>query len=114
LAADCLFCRIVAGEIPADVVHRAEGFMAFRDIAPKAPVHILVIPERHVVSLDEVEGLDEVERARMLPFIAEVAERAGLLESGYRVTTNTGPDALQSVFHLHWHVLGGTRLSSSM
>ena len=114
MAADCLFCRIVAGEIPADVVHRAEGFLAFRDIAPKAPVHILVIPERHVASLDEVEGLDEGERARMLPFIAEVAERAGLLESGYRVTTNTGPDAVQSVFHLHWHVLGGTRLSSSM
>jgi histidine triad (HIT) family protein len=114
LAADCLFCRIVAGEIPAEVVHRADGFMAFRDIAPKAPVHILVIPEHHVASLDEVEGLDEGERARMLSFIAEVAERAGLLESGYRVTTNTGPDALQSVFHLHWHVLGGTRLSSSM
>ena len=114
MAADCLVCRIVAGEIPADVVHRAEGFLAFRDIAPKAPVHILVIPERHVASLDEVEGLDEGERARMLAFIAEVAERAGLIECGYRVTTNTGPDALQSVFHLHWHVLGGTRLSSSM
>lgn len=110
----CLFCRIVRGEIPADVVHRADGFVAFRDIAPKAPVHVLVIPERHVASMDEVGGLSTDERAEMLSFIAEVARREGLVDEGYRVTTNHGPNALQSVFHLHWHVMGGARLSHSM
>lgn len=114
MADDCLFCAIVRGDIPADVAHRAEGFVAFRDIAPKAPVHVLVIPERHVSSLSEVDGLGADERSRMLTFIAEVAEREGLVESGYRVTTNHGPDALQSVFHLHWHVMGGATLSHSM
>jgi histidine triad (HIT) family protein len=111
---DCIFCRIVAGEIPATVVRRDDRFLAFRDIAPKAPVHLLVIPVRHVESLTEIGGLDEAERAAMLPFIAGVASEAGLDESGYRVTTNHGPDSRQSVFHLHWHVMGGARLSESM
>ncbi len=111
---DCLFCRIVRGEIPAEVVHRAAGFVAFRDIAPKAPVHVLVIPERHVASMDQVGGLAAEERSEMLLFIAEVARREGLVDTGYRVTANHGPDALQSVFHLHWHVMGGATLSHSM
>ena len=111
---DCLFCGIVAGDIPADVVHRADGFVAFRDIAPKAPSHILVVPERHVASMSDVHGLSPDERSGMLLFISEVARREGLEESGYRVTTNHGPDALQSVFHLHWHVMGGRTLSQSM
>ncbi|MGD9694416.1 MAG: histidine triad nucleotide-binding protein [Thermoleophilia bacterium] len=111
---DCLFCRIVAGEIPADVVARDERFVAFRDIAPKAPVHLLVIPVRHVPSVVAVDGLDEADRAAMLPFVAAVAHEAGLDEGGYRVTTNHGPDARQSVFHLHWHILGGAPLSESM
>jgi histidine triad (HIT) family protein len=110
----CIFCAIVAGEIPADVVHRADGFLAFRDIAPKAPIHVLVVPERHVGSMSEVDGLTPEERSEMLLFIAEVARIAGLEEGGYRVTTNHGPHALQSVFHLHWHVLGGATLSQSM
>ena len=111
---DCLFCRIVAGEIPADVVARDDDFLAFRDISPKAPVHVLVIPRRHVESLSGVDGLDDRERAAMLPFIVGVARDAGLEDSGYRVTTNHGPDARQSVFHLHWHVMGGGLLSESM
>jgi histidine triad (HIT) family protein len=111
---ECLFCRIVAGEIPAQVVLRRDGFVAFRDIAPKAPVHVLVVPERHVSSLDEAHGLTDEERALMPIVIADVARGEGIVESGYRVTTNHGPDALQSVFHLHWHVLGGERLSASM
>jgi histidine triad (HIT) family protein len=111
---DCLFCRIVAGEIPASVVNRGDGFLAFEDIAPKAPVHLLVIPERHVDSIAGVTGLDRDERAAMMPFVAAVASDAGLDDSGYRVTTNHGPDARQSVPHLHWHVMGGTRLSDTM
>ncbi len=111
---DCLFCRIVAGEIAADVVRRDNGMLAFRDIQPKAPVHVLVIPERHVGSIAAVDGLTLEEQGRMLTFVAEVAEQEGIMHSGYRVTTNHGPDALQSVFHLHWHVMGGARLSESM
>lgn len=111
---DCLFCRIVADEIPATVVGRGDGFLAFEDIAPKAPVHLLVIPVRHVNSIAGVAGLGDDERAAMLPFIAAVAAEAGLDDSGYRVTTNHGPDARQSVPHLHWHVMGGTRLSDTM
>lgn len=110
----CLFCAIVAGEVPAGVVARDDDFVAFADIAPKAPVHLLVIPARHVDSIAGVAALGERERAGMLPFIARVASAAGLDGSGYRVTTNHGADARQSVHHLHWHVMGGERLSESM
>lgn len=111
---DCLFCRIAAGDVPAEEVDRGDGFVAFRDIAPKAPVHVLVIPERHVASVADADGLPDAQRAAMLPFIARVARGLGLEEGGYRVTTNHGPDARQSVFHLHWHIMGGERLSESM
>ena len=90
MADECIFCAIVAGDIPADVVHRADGFLAFRDIAPKAPTHLLVIPERHVTSMSDVGGLTAEERSEMLLFIAEVARLAGLETGGYRVTTNHG------------------------
>jgi histidine triad (HIT) family protein len=110
----CLFCRIVAGEIPVTIEARDGGFLAFHDIAPKSPVHVLVIPERHVHSIAGVDGLSEAERAGMLSFIAEVARGLGLDAGGYRVTTNHGRDARQSVFHLHWHIMGGARLSESM
>lgn len=111
---DCLFCRIVAGEIPADIVARRDGFMAFRDIDPKAPQHVLVIPETHVPSIGGADGLSASERAEMPLFIAEVARLLELEDTGYRVTTNHGADARQSVFHLHWHVMGGAELSASM
>jgi histidine triad (HIT) family protein len=111
---DCVFCRIARSELPADVVARSDGFLAFRDIAPKAPVHLLVIPRRHVESMAGVGGLSEGERADMLAFIAETARGAGLEDTGYRVTTNHGPNSRQSVPHLHWHILGGGLLSESM
>jgi len=111
---DCLFCRIVAGGIPAAIARRDHQFVAFADIAPKSPVHILVVPIRHVDSIAGAAGLGEQERAAMPLFIADVAREAGIEESGYRVTTNHGPDALQSVAHLHWHIMGGTRLSETM
>lgn len=114
MTTDCIFCAIVNGELPAEIIHRADGFVAFNDIAPKAPVHILVVPELHVSSIAEVGLLPEEERAGMLGFVTDVATQAGLDTSGYRVTTNHGPDALQSVRHLHWHILGGTRLSETM
>jgi histidine triad (HIT) family protein len=114
MSRDCLFCGIVAGEVPATVVASDDDFLAFRDIAPKAPVHLLVVPRRHVDSIAGVEGLGERERAAMLPFLARTAREAGLEERGYRLTTNHGPDGRQSVRHLHWHLMGGARLSESM
>lgn len=112
--ADCLFCRIAAGEIPVTVVARDDHNIAFEDISPKAPTHLLVIPVRHVNSIAGVNGLDAAERASLLSFIARVAADAGLDGSGYRVTTNHGEDARQSVHHLHWHIMGGEPLSESM
>lgn len=88
--------------------------MAFRDIAPKAPVHILVVPVEHVPSVAGVAALDQATRAAMLTFLADVARQLGLEDGGYRVTTNHGPDAHQSVHHLHWHIMGGGTLSQSM
>lgn len=114
MADDCLFCSIVAGAIPAEVVRRENGMIAFNDIAPKAPVHVLVVPERHVDSLAGVEGLTPDERAEMLAFIAAVARDHDLERTGYRVTTNHGDDGRQSVHHLHWHVMGGAPLSDTM
>jgi histidine triad (HIT) family protein len=106
---DCLFCRIAAGEIPADVIARSDGALAFRDIAPKAPTHVLVIPTEHVASLAELRT-DTPEGAAMLAELATLANRVAAgdgLDGGYRVVTNVGPDAGQSVPHLHLHVLGG-------
>lgn len=104
----CVFCRIVRGEVPAAVVNRADGFVAIEDIAPKAPVHVLVIPERHLESFREVTAFSEQESKRLLDFVAETAARVGLRD--YRVVVNVGPGAGQTVFHLHWHVLGGRQL----
>jgi histidine triad (HIT) family protein len=92
------------------VVAQDDDFIAFHDVRPLAPVHLLVIPRRHVASLDEAEDLDDSASARALGFIAAAARSAGVAESGYRVITNTGPDAGQEVMHLHWHVIGGTSL----
>jgi histidine triad (HIT) family protein len=110
----CIFCGIAAGDIPAEITHQNDQFIAFRDIAPKAPVHLVIIPRRHVPSLANVAELTEAERAGIMVFLAEVADRAELGEAGYRVVTNHGPNSRQSVFHLHWHVLGGALLSDSM
>ena len=100
-AADCLFCRLFAD---GDHVHRGDGFVAIADIAPQAPVHLLVIPERHVDTFRDVDQFEAGESARMLAFVAETAKLAGLTD--YRVVVNVGPSAGQTVFHLHWHVLG--------
>ena len=107
---DCIFCRIAAGEIPADVVAQDDDFVAFRDVRPLAPVHVLVIPRAHVASLDEAEALERTPRPGRSLFIAATARSAGVAATGYRVITNTGPHAGQEVMHLHWHVIGGTRL----
>ena len=102
---DCIFCQIYRGELPATVVHRAEGFVAIEDINPKADVHVLVIPERHIDTFRDIGVLSEDEAKRMLDFVAETATAAGLDE--YRLMIFCGAGAGQTVFHLHWHILGG-------
>jgi histidine triad (HIT) family protein len=111
MSADCIFCKIAGGAIPADVVHRDEQVTAFRDIQPRAPVHILVIPNRHIASLDEAESVEPATLAALFRAAAAVARQAGVAEGGYRVVVNTGPAAGQSVAHLHLHVLGGREMA---
>ena len=110
--ADCLFCKIVVGEIPAKIVKRSDDALAFRDIDARAPVHVLVIPTRHVAAVRDAHGADgERLLGRLLAFAAEVARDEGLDAEGYRIVTNTGRNAGQSVDHLHLHVLGGRKLT---
>jgi histidine triad (HIT) family protein len=103
----CLFCDIAR---EGAYVHQAKGFVAINDISPQAPVHILVLPEHHVDTFRDVGDFDAKETKRMLEFVAETAANAGLTD--YRVVVNVGPSAGQTVFHLHWHILGGGPASS--
>jgi histidine triad (HIT) family protein len=106
---DCLFCRIAAGEIPADIVFSDDQVVVFRDINPKAPTHVLAIPRRHVPSAAELTDGDGPLLAALFGAMRHVAEEAGL--HGYRIVSNTGAEAGQSVFHLHFHLLAGRSLS---
>jgi histidine triad (HIT) family protein len=110
--ADCLFCKIVAGEIAAKIVKRSADALAFRDIDAKAPVHVLVIPTRHIAAVRDAKGPDgERLLGGLLAFAASVASELGLDGDGYRIVTNTGRSAGQSVDHLHFHVMGGRKMS---
>ncbi|MCY7364867.1 MAG: HIT domain-containing protein [Frankiaceae bacterium] len=108
---DCLFCRIVAGEVPATVVAETERTVAFRDVAPQAPTHVLVVPRDHHAHAAACAAPDPGLLADLLVAAADVARAEGL-EGGYRLLTNTGPDAGQTVHHLHVHVLGGRALGA--
>jgi histidine triad (HIT) family protein len=110
-SADCLFCRIVAGEIPADIVHSSEVAVAFRDLNPQAPVHVLVVPRRHIDNAGVLEPGDAEILAGVFAAARHVAEAEGVAEGGYRLVFNVGEDASNSVPHLHLHVLGGRRLA---
>ena len=107
---DCLFCRIVTGEIPADVVHDGDRVLAFRDVDPQAPTHVLVIPREHHADVAAVADADPALLGEVLQAAVVVADQEGL-DGGYRLVANTGDDGGQSVHHLHVHVLGGRRLS---
>lgn len=107
MAEDCLFCRIASGEQDADVVAEGEAWVAFRDINPQAPTHVLVVPRRHVEDVDALEEADRELAGELLLAAGRVAREEGLAEDGFRVVANTGRRAGQSVFHLHLHVLGG-------
>ncbi len=107
---DCLFCKIAAGEIPADIVLETDDILAFRDIDPQAPTHVLVIPRQHFDNVSDLTRDDKDLAARVLSATAEVAQLE-TLERGYRVVTNVGSDGGQSVRHVHFHVLGGRGLT---
>lgn len=107
---DCIFCKIVAGVAPSKKVYEDDRVVAFWDIAPRAPIHILVIPKQHIRSLDELEQLPVETRAALLDACFKVAKKFNLTERGFRVIANTGLDANQTVPHLHFHVVGGERL----
>ena len=110
---DCLFCKIIAGDIPSAKVYEDEMVYAFRDIAPMAPVHVLIVPKCHLASADEVNGDNSAYVSRIFEVIPEIA-KAECLKDGYRVITNCGEHGCQSVKHLHFHLLGGKQLSAEM
>ena len=108
---NCLFCKIIAGEIPGDFVHKDERCVVIRDINPQAPMHVLVVPREHLDSLDDASQRDEALLGHLLRVAAKIATDQGHGEAGYRTVINTGAGAWQSVFHLHVHLLGGRSLS---
>ena len=110
---DCLFCKIIAGEIPSTKVYEDEYVYAFKDINPQAPVHILVVPKEHIASADDVNSGNSAYVAKIFEAIPEIAKAAGLT-NGYRIVSNCGDDACQSVKHLHFHILGGRKLPENM
>ena len=111
--ADCLFCKIIAGDIPSTKVYEDEYVFAFRDIAPQAPTHILVIPKEHIASVGEITEKNSVYAAKCMEAIAKIAKEEKL-DGGFRVISNCGDDAGQTVHHLHFHILGGKKMSEKM
>ena len=110
---DCLFCKIVAGEIPSTVVLDRENVFAFRDIAPAAPVHVLIVPKRHIDDVRDLSAQDGSVLIEVFQAANEIAATEGIADSGYRLLFNVGPDAGQTVFHLHMHLVGGKPLGGA-
>jgi histidine triad (HIT) family protein len=107
----CVFCKIVAVEIPAEVVHSGDSVLAFRDLKPEAPTHVLLVPKPHVQDLTEIGDDHAGMLAELIQAATHLAEADGVAESGWRLVANVGPDAGQSVFHLHFHLLGGRTMA---
>lgn len=108
---ECLFCRIAAGEIDAAIIERGNGWIAFRDISPRAPTHVLLVPEKHVPTLNDLSAEDDGLVGRMIRGAARIAASEGIAEDGYRLVFNCNAGAGQSVFHVHVHLLGGRPLT---
>ena len=107
---DCVFCKIVSGDIPASVVHQDEEVVAFKDLNPQAPVHLLIVPRKHIASMNEVDDGDREILGRLLLVARDLADREGI-KQGYRLVNNCGLPAGQSVFHIHVHLLGGRAMT---
>ena len=114
MAEGCIFCRIVAGELPADVIYQDEDFLAFRDVAPQAPVHVLIIPRTHITSVAELaEGQEEL-AGRLIIIANELARKEGIAGKGYRLAVNCGSEGGQVVPHMHLHFLGGRQMDATL
>jgi histidine triad (HIT) family protein len=111
---DCLFCKIINGEIPSTVVYRDEQVTAFNDIQPRAPTHVLILPNKHIDSVNHLEAADEPLIGRLFGVARQLAHEKGFAESGYRLIVNTNADGGQTVFHLHVHLLGGQKMKHPM
>ena len=106
---DCIFCKIISGDIPSNKVYEDDQILAFHDIAPQAPVHIIVIPKQHIQSANDINAFNSPIVAKIFEAIPKIADNANL-ENGYRIITNIGEDGCQSVKHMHFHILGGKKL----
>jgi histidine triad (HIT) family protein len=114
MAEECIFCKIVAGEVPSDIVYQDEDFLAFRDVLPKAPTHVLIIPKTHITSAAELtEGQDELV-GRLVIIAKNLAEKEGIARKGYRLVINCGPEGGQVVPHLHLHLIGGRQMDARL
>ena len=111
---DCLFCKIINGEIPSKKVYEDDSVYAFYDIAPMAPVHVLIVPKTHIASVNEVTAENSAVISHIYEVAAKLAKELGIADEGYRVVTNCGANAGQTVFHLHFHLLGGKKLKVEM
>jgi histidine triad (HIT) family protein len=109
---DCLFCRIASGDIPSETVMETDALLAFKDIHPKAPVHVLVVPRKHIETTDDIEEEDAELVGKMVLAARDIAREAGIAENGYRLIFNCRGDGGQEVFHIHLHVLGGRKLGA--
>jgi len=107
---DCLFCKILAGDIPADVIYESDSAIAFRDINPKAPTHVLIIPRKHIATINDIQTEDQAIVGSLFSAAAEIAVREGFAEEGYRTVMNCNEAAGQTVSHIHLHLLGGRDL----
>jgi histidine triad (HIT) family protein len=111
---DCVFCRIVAGEIPADIVYQDKALLAFRDINPQAPTHILIVPKSHIASLADITAKHQALMGRIILLARDLAEKEGISDRGYRLSVSMGADGGQLVPHVHFHLLGGRKLSDML
>ena len=111
---ECLFCRIVAGEIPSDIIHQDKEFLAFRDINPQAPKHVIIIPKAHIASLAELTDQQQGLIGRLIILARDLAKKEGIAERGYRLAINYGPEGGQVIPHLHLHLIGGRKLNDQL
>jgi len=114
MADECIFCRIAAGKIPADIVYQDEDFLAFRDIMPKAPKHVLIIPKAHITSVAELTDAQQNLAGRLIIIAKNLAKKEGIARKGYRLVMNCGPEGGQVVPHLHLHLLGGRQMDANL
>jgi len=111
---DCLFCKIIQKEIPSEILFQDDSITVFKDINPASPVHLLVIPNKHIPSVREMEETDEIILGKLFSGAKAAADKLGIAETGYRLIINNGPDAHQEIFHIHMHVLGGGKMKHPM